>query len=62
MIGKASEIKTKHVSTTFDRFGEHLENHLSNLANAEILDIKFSTSFDPGSGERVHALIIYKQD
>ena len=60
MIGKASEIKTKHISTAWERFDGHLENWISNLVNAEILDIKFSTSFDPDRGERVHALIIYK--
>ncbi|MNW54171.1 hypothetical protein D3C74_317640 [compost metagenome] len=62
MLGKASEIKTTHISADVERFEKHLESWKSNFADVDIVDIKFSTVFVPGKGERVHALIIYKED
>ncbi|MNO43383.1 hypothetical protein D3C76_336020 [compost metagenome] len=61
MLGKASEIKTTHISADFDRFGSHLERWKNNFAHVEIIDIKFSAVSVPEKGERVHALIIYKE-
>ncbi|MCM3704048.1 hypothetical protein [Paenibacillus macerans] len=61
MIGKSSEIKTAHISTDYVRFQKHLDSWQSAFPNVDIIDIKFSVSYVPGDGERVHALIIYKE-
>jgi len=61
MLGKASEIKTTHISANFDRFGAHLERWKNSFPDVEIIDIKVSAVSTPEKGERVHALIIYKE-
>ncbi len=62
MLGKASEIKTAHISTVWQRFEKHLEWWKSSNPDVEILDIKFSVvPALPGKEDRAHALIIYKE-
>lgn len=61
MLGKASEIKTKRVEG--ENFGtdEMINNFLELNPSIEVIDIKFSTSYESGYGNHETALIIYKE-
>lgn len=61
MLGKASEIKTVYVEGFSSAGGFHVGD-CGIPANAIVIDIKFSASYEIGYGVRESALIIYKEE